>query len=151
MATTQSLPHATGTGYTITLTSLANVTYVASSAVDLSATDPVDVVVEVEITPGTVSGNKQAKVFVQVSLDGGTDYSTGPTSGTTTTDEPNLLFVGSLPLNTNSTIQRRSWSLMDRIGFVPAHHKLIVFNDSGAAFSSSACTATYYTVTGYSA
>lgn len=148
--TTQTLPHSTGAAYTITLDSLANVTYVASSAVDLSATDPVDVLVEVEVTPGTVSGNKQLKVFVQASLDG-TDYSTGPTSGTTTTDELNLYFLGSLPLNTNATLQRKAFSMVEKIGFVPAKHTLVVFNDSGAALASSGNAAAYYTVTGNSA
>lgn len=149
---TQSSVIGSRTGFTITLTSLASATYVASSAVDLhaiigSATAPVDVAIEVEITPGTVSGNKQAKVFVQVSLDG-TNYSTGPTSGTTTTDEPNLVRLGSLPLLTNSTLQRGSFSLVAAVGFIPYAIKLVVLNDSGAAFAGSGCAANYATIVG---
>jgi len=145
-----SLPAGTRTAYTITLNSLANGTYVASSAVDLSATDPLDIVVEVEVTPGTVSGNKQATVFIQASFDG-TNYSTGPASGTTTTDEPVLHQIGILPLPTNSTLQRKQFSVMQALGFIPPHHKLIVRNDSGAAFAGSACDANYSAVLGNSA
>lgn len=149
--TTQSLPHSTGADFTFSgLVGLANGSYVTSSAVDLSATDPLDVVIEVECTPGTVSGNKQAKVFVLASLDGGTTYGTG---GTGSTDEPVLLPLGILPLPSNSTLQRKQFSMRDRLGFVPAHHKLVIMNDSGAAFSTTASTskARYYTYTGNSA
>jgi hypothetical protein len=147
--TTYSTTIGSRTAFTITLTSLASATYGASSAVDLhnivgSATAPAEFVVEVEITPGTVSGNKQAKIFAQVSMDG-TNYSTGPTSGTTTTDEPDLFPIGILPLNTNSTLQRKAFPLVAALGFVPYAVKLVVLNDSGAAFAGSGCAA-YYTV-----
>jgi hypothetical protein len=140
----------TRTAWTITLTSLANVTYVAATAVDMGATTPLDVIVEVEITPGTVSGNKQALVFVQESLDN-SNFSTGPTSGTTVTDQPDLYLIGVLPLLTNSTLQRKAWSVAAALGFCPRFIKLVVFNDSGAAFSGSACAANYSTVLGTSA
>lgn len=138
----------TRTALTISLNSLANGTYVAATAVDLHAavgavTAPTDVVVELEATPGTVSGNKQAKVFVQASMDG-TNFGTGPTSGTTTTDEPNLHYIGPLPLGSSSTLQRKAFSLLAALGFVPYAFKLVVFNDSGAAFAGSGCAA-YYT------
>ena len=128
------------------LTTLANGTYVASSAVDLynaidSVTKPLDVIVTFEATPGTVSGNKQALVFCQTSMDG-SNFTTGPTSGTTTTDQPNLKQIASLPLFSNSTQQRGEWSLLAEIGFIPHSLKLVIFNDSGAAFSAGAA---YYT------
>lgn len=140
----------TRTAFTITLTSLASATYVASSAVDLGATTPLDCIVEVEITPGTVAGNKQALIFIQESLDN-TNFSTGPTSGTTTTDQPDLYQIGVLPLNTNATLQRKAWSIANACGFCPRYFKLIVLNDSGAAFAGSGCTANYSTVLGTSA
>jgi len=148
--TTQTLPVSAKTAYTITLNSLASATYVAGSSVDLSVIDPIDLIVEIEITPGTVAGNKQAKVFLQESLDG-TDYSTGPTSGTTATDEPNLLFIGILPLNTNATLQRKAFSVMAALGFIPPYHKPVVLNDSGVAFAGSGCAMNYSTVVGNSA
>lgn len=131
------------------LSTLANVTYVASDALDLHAITsgskaPLDVIFELEVTPGTVSGNKQAILFAIVSMDG-TNYSTGPTSGTTTTDEPNLERLGSLPLATNATQQRRSFSLMRDLGFIPYSIKLVPFNDSGAAFSAAAVKYTIIT------
>lgn len=121
---------------TIALNSLAASTYVSAGTIDVTAIDPIDTVVEVEATPGTVAGNKQLVVFVQVSFDN-TNFSTGPTSGTTATDEPNLRFLGALPLNTNSTLQRGAFSIMSALGYVPPYFKIIVKNDSGAALAAS--------------
>jgi len=140
------------TAFTITLNLLSNGTYVAANALDLHAfftspnRAPLDVIIELEVTPGTVSGNKQALAFAQISMDG-TNYSTGPTSGTTRTDELNLYSLGeALPLNSSSTLQRKAWSLRrSNIGFVPWAIKPVIFNDSGAPFGSSGC-ALYYTV-----
>lgn len=98
--TTGTLVVTSKAGLSVTLNSLASATYVAATAVDLSAVHPLDIIIELEVTPGTVSGNKQALVFVQESLDG-TNYSTGPTSGTTTTDEPNL-YLGGTPSQVQS-------------------------------------------------
>jgi hypothetical protein len=140
----------TKTAWTVTLNSLANVTYVAATAVDLGATTPLDLIVEVEVTPGTVAGNKQALVFIQESLDN-SNFSTGPTSGTTVTDQPNLYLIGALPLLTNSTLQRKAFSVSAALGWCPRYVKLVVFNDSGAAFAGSACAASYSTVLGTSA
>ena len=97
-------PAGTRTSHAITgFNSLGSATYAASTAsIDVSATDPIDVVVEVEATPGTVAGSKQILVFVKVSMDN-TNFSTGPESGVTATDEPNLRFLGALPVNTNAT------------------------------------------------
>lgn len=129
------------TAFTITLDSLANVTYVAATTVDLSAlvgsaTAPLDIIIELELTPGTVSGNKQGLLFCQVSMDG-TNFSTGPSSGTTVTDQPVLEFLGVLPLLTNSTLQRKAFSVKSKLGYIPKHIKPIVFNDSGAAIAGS--------------
>jgi hypothetical protein len=140
-------PSGSKTALSVTLTSLANVTYVAATTIDVSAIDPIDVIVEVEITPGTVAGNKRLLVFCQESLDNSA-LSTGPVSGTTVTDEPNLLPIGTLPLNTNSTLQRKAFSVRTALGWVPPYIKFVFFNDSGAAFSGSACAANYVTQTG---
>lgn len=137
------------TSLTITgLSSLASATYAASGAVDLSTVDPLDVLLDITVTPGTVSGNKQLLVFVKVSLDG-TNYSTGPESGTTATDEPNLYPLGALPLNTNTTAQRGVFSVAAALGYVPPYLKVVVKNDSGAAFSAGSCQ--YATQAGVSA
>lgn len=124
------------------LASLASATYAVSSALDLTAVDPLDVLVDITVTPGTVSGNKQLLVFVKVSLDG-TNYTSGPESGSTATDEPNLYLIGALPLNSNATAQRGVFSVAAALGYVPPYLKVVVRNDSGAALTAgSAQTAT---------
>lgn len=142
---TQTLGTATSIAFTgSALSTLADQTYVTSTAaVDLTSTTPLDVLLEAVLTPGTVSGNKQGLLFVQVSLDG-TNYSTGPTSSSSATDEGDLYFVGVIPLNTNSTAQRKAFSLLAQLGFLPRYFKPVVRNDSGAAFSAG--TVQYQTV-----
>lgn len=141
---TITAPAGTRTTLTTTaLNSLASATYVSAGTIDVSAVDPIDMVIEVEATPGTVAGNKQLAVFLKVSFDN-TNFSTGPESGTTATDEPNLLFLGSLPLNSNSILQRDAFSVMSSLGYVPPYCKVIVKNDSGAALAASG-HAVYYT------
>ena len=141
----------TGTRTSLTtsaLNSLASGTYVSAGTITHTTNDPIDVLLEVYATPGTVSGNKQLVVFAQGSLDG-TNFETGPTSGTTATDEPNLTFVGTVPLNTNSTLQRGLFSLASVFGGVlPQQTKIIVKNDSGAALASSGHGVYYSEVTG---
>jgi len=144
----------TGTIATLTTTaldSLANVTYVSAGTLTLTTTDPLDVLLQVKVTPGTVSGNKQVVVFAQGSLDG-TDFESGPTSGTTTTDEPNLTFIGTVPCNTNSTAQIGIFPLAPAFGgSLPQQVKIIVKNDSGAALAASGNYVKYSEVTGNSA
>ena len=135
---------------TTALNSLASATYVSAGTIDLTTADPLDVLVEVAATPGTVSGNKQLVVFARVSLDG-TNFTTGPVSGTTATDEPNLKFLGTVPLNTNSTLQRNTLSVMSSLGYIPAHLEIVCKNDSGAALSGSGNSVHYSTVIGDSA
>lgn len=148
---TYTEPFGTLTTLTTTaLNSLANGTYVNAGTIDVSSVDPIDVGISVEATPGTVSGYKQLVVFLQISFDG-TDFSTGPTSGTTTTNEPNLRFLGTVPLNTNSTLQRNMFSVKAALGFIPPYFKVICKNDSGAALASSGHAVKYATQTGASA
>jgi len=122
---------------TSALNSLASVTYVSAGTITHNTSQPLDVLVEVTATPGTVAGNKQLVVFAKISLDG-TNFTSGPESGTTTTDEPDLFFVGTVPLNTNSTAQTKTFSLAAALGGVlPYASKIIVKNDSGAALAAS--------------
>lgn len=142
-----------GTKTTLTstaLNSLASSTYVSAGTIDLTTPDPLDVAVEVEATPGTVSGNKQLVVFAKTSFDG-TDFSTGPETGTTATDEPNLYLLGTLPLNTNSTQQRKAFSVISALGFVPPHLEVVIKNDSGAALAASGHKVSYALLTGNAA
>ena len=112
---------------------LASATYLASATIDLGASIPLDVTFEVECTPGsTPTGNKQLIVMAQLSLDN-TVFTTGPTSGTTATNEPDLHWIGTIVCNDNS-LHRKMFSLQ---GLPTARYlKLVVKNDMGVALSS---------------
>ena len=127
----------TATALTVTgLSSLASGNYCVSNTITFSTNDPLEVLIDVTVTPGTVSGNKQLVVFAQASIDG-TNFSTGPTSGTLTTDEADLYYVGTVPLNTNSTAQRKIFALSPAYGgTLPLAGKIVFKNDSGNAFTA---------------
>ena len=136
---------------TSAMDSLANVTYVSAGTINHTTNDPLDVLIEVKVTPGTVSGNKQVVVFAKGSLDG-TNFESGPESGTTTTDEPNLTFIGTVPCGTNSTAQTGVFSLASAFGgSLPQQTKIVIKNDSGAALAGSGHSVYYSEVTGASA
>jgi hypothetical protein len=128
------------TSLTVTgLGTLASATYVASNNYNCSANAPIDVVIEVDATTtNTPAGNKQLVVFLIESLDG-TNYRTGPTSGTTTTDEPNLLLLGVLPMNSASVAQIGTYSIVQKLGYVPRDFKVVIKNDLGVALTSGTC------------
>jgi len=117
---------------------LASATYVASAAYDASTNDPLDVLIEVEAaTTNTPGGNKQVVVFITPSLDG-TNFQSGPTSGTTTTDEPDLTPIGSVAMNTTTTTHRKIFSVFNTLGFIPQQFKIVLKNDLGVALTSGA-------------
>ena len=127
----------TRTSLTVTgLSTLASATYVASNAYTVNTNQPLDVIVEVDVaTTNTPAGNKQVVVFVQESLDG-TNFRSGPTSGTTTTDEPNLRFLGTVPMNTASVTQIATFSVAQALGYSPYAFKIVLKNDLGVALTS---------------
>lgn len=137
MATVTAIPQTPVSRSATAANSLANGTYALLDTINITAVDPIDEVVEVKVTPGTVSGNyKQVNVYVKVSLDG-TNYTSGPESGTTQTDDPNLYLAGSIPCGTNSTAQRKAFSLRNTLGYIPPYYKVIILNSTGAALASS--------------
>lgn len=127
----------TRTSLTVTgLSTLASATYVASNAYTANTNKPLDVIVEVDVaTTNTATGNKQVVVFLQESLDG-TNYRSGPTSGTSTTDEPNLRFLGTVPMNTASVTQISTFSVATALSYVPYSFKVVLKNDLGVALTS---------------
>ena len=128
---------------TTALNSLASATFVSAGTITHNTNQPIDVMIEVTATPGTVSGNKQLLVYAKASLDG-TNQTTGPETGTTVTDEPNLYFVGALPLNTSSTTQTRVFALAAAYGGVlPYASEIVLRNDSGAALNASGGSVSY--------
>ena len=128
----------TRTSLTVTgLGTLASATYVLSNAVTPDTNNPVDSIVEVICaTTNTPTGNKQVVVFIKPSLDG-TNYTSGPESGTTTTDEPDLILLGKVPINTSSSNHVGMFSVGQALGFVPHTFKLVFKNDLGVALTSA--------------
>lgn len=139
---TQTFTQGTRTSL-LTLGTLATGTFIASSTLDLSASIPYDVVVEVEWDhSGTPSGNEQMLVYAQVSGDNSA-FTSGPTSGTTATEEQDLLFVGASPGNDTNT-HRKQFSLRAAGIPIARYLKVVVKNDSGGALTSG--TVYYWTV-----
>ncbi len=131
---------------TTALNSLASATYVSAGTITFAAASlvPLSSKLEVEVTPGTVSGNRQLVVFARASADG-TNFTTGPTSGTTATDEPNLIQIGVVPCNTNATLQRGQFDLAAAFGgSLPHSAQIIIKNETGAALAASG-NAVYFT------
>jgi hypothetical protein len=149
--TTQTLIVSSKTSVSVTgFNSLANVTYCISDVIDFTSVDPLDAALEVYTSPGTVSGNKQLLVFAKTSLDNSA-WTTGPESGTSTTDQPNLMPIGAIPCNSNSVSQRRHFPLQAILGWVPPYVKVVFFNDTGAALQSTNNLLWQATITGNSA
>lgn len=119
------------------LGTLAAGTYAVSASYNCTTNQPLDLLAELSITPnGTTTGNQQAVLFAQASLDG-TTWQSGPTSGTTTTDEGNLKFLGAVPLKTASGAQVDPFSVAAAYGGVlPPYIRFVIKNDCGVAFSA---------------
>ncbi|MEF2146640.1 MAG: hypothetical protein V3573_14435 [Desulfovibrionaceae bacterium] len=151
MASITSVVGARSTLTTTLINSLAPGAYVAAGTINHATNDPLDVLVEVRIMPGTVAGDKVVLVFAKGSLDG-TNFTSGPESGTTETDENNLVFLGSIPCNTNAAEQAGIFSLAAAFGgALPQASKIILKNDTGAALASSGNAVYFAEVSGASA
>lgn len=125
---------------------LANNTYCVSNAIDVSAIDPTDEVLEVSVTVGTVSGVLPGvQVFLKSSLDNST-FSSGPESGTSATDESQLIRIGFIPTPTSSATVVEHFSIRGALDFVPPYHKVVFRNISGAALTAASLK--YATKTG---
>lgn len=132
MATT-TYAQGTRSSAVLALGTLASATYVASSAIDLGASIPHDVTFEVEANAnGTTSGNKQLVLFAKFSLDN-SNWGSGPESGTTATEEADLHWIGTLPMN-DTNDHRKFFSLAGLP--ICRYMKLIAKNDLGVALTS---------------
>lgn len=133
----------TKTSLTVTgLSTLASATYVASASYNTSTNGCLDLVVELSVaTTNTPAGNKQVVIFAQASYDGGSTWQSGPTSGTTTTDEPNLTFIGTIPINSSSTTETKAYPIAPSYGGVlPPMVRLVIKNDLGVALTSGSAS-----------
>ena len=114
------------------LPTLASAAYAASNTKDNTTNAPVDLLVELAITPGTVAGNKQAVLYALASLDG-TNFQTGANAA----DAAVMTLIGALPLPSATTKQTDFFSVaMAYGGVLPPYLKFVVLNDSGAAFTA---------------
>jgi len=119
------------------LSTLASATYVANTtAYDCTVNKPDDVIIEVNVgTTNTPTGLKQVSVFIIESIDN-SSFRSGPTSGTTTTKEPNLCFLGVVPVLTNSGTEVGFFSIRDQLRFRPNYFKIIIKNETGVALTA---------------
>ena len=119
------------------LSTLASAAYVISNTITHTTNDPLDVLLDIAVgTTNVPAGNKQVVIFAKGSVDG-TNFGSGPESGTTTTDEPDLHFVGTVPMNSTAT-HRRIFSLAGAYGgILPAASKVVFKNDLGVALTTA--------------
>lgn len=130
--TTYTQVQGTRSAALLTMSTLANNTYIASSSIDLGANIPLDSTLECTATMTSPVQNHKVDIFAQLSLDN-TNFTTGPASGTTATDEPDLHFLGSIPCWSTGTHTR-----MFPLSALPVarYLKLIAKNDTGVALTS---------------
>lgn len=117
----------------IDLGTLAAGAYLASPAIDLGTAIPLDVTLEAECDPsGLPTGNKRLILFVKLSLDN-IQFGTGPESGTDSTNEADLHWIGTLPCN-DTNPHRKFFSLQ---GLPVARYlKLVAKNETGVPLAS---------------
>lgn len=131
--TTHTLVQGARSSSVLNLGTLASATYIASSAIDLGASIPLDVTFEMECNAnGSPSGNKQLILFCKFSLDN-TNFGSGPESGTTATEEGDLHLIGAM--TTNDTNDHRKMFSIRHLP-VARYLKLVVKNDLGVALTS---------------
>lgn len=136
-----TLTQAVGTRTALTCTglaTLASATYVVSNAYVCDTNKPIDVAVEVSLaSTNTVASKKQACVFIKLSLDNSV-FTSGPESSTTTTDEPDLVLLGIVPMKSSTTTHTQIFSVLAALGFVPYAFKLVIKNEINVAMTSGA-------------
>ncbi len=125
------------TALTVTgLGTLASATYVESATYTCNTNKPQSVVIESTLaTTNTPAGNKKVDVFIKPSLDG-TNFQSGPSSGTTVTREPNLIYLHSVPITTASTTEIGLQDILAILGYCPHSFKLVYKNDLGVALTT---------------
>jgi hypothetical protein len=134
-----NLSYGAATGLTTsTLSTLASANYATSNAYNCTTTKPIDVLVELAVTTGSVSGvSPQVVLFVISSLNG-TNYSSQNTSATDTTHDADMKLLGVMPLPTSTASERSpAFSVAAAFGgILPPYFKVVVKNSSGAAFTA---------------
>lgn len=119
------------------LSALASGTYVRSTnPITFNTNQPTNAVLEVNIeTSNTPTGNKQVLVFFQESLNG-TEFQSGPSSGTDAARESSLTFLGFAPILLTATPERYFFDLVQKLGHVPHSGYPVLKNDLGVALTA---------------
>lgn len=135
-----NLNYGAATSLTVTnLATLASANYATSNAFNATTNKPIDVLVELALTTGTVGATNPQAVIFAISSFNNTNYSSQNTSTTDTTHDGDMKLVGVIPLKASSTAERSpAFSVASAFGGVlPPYFKIVVKNDSGAAWSSA--------------
>lgn len=153
MATLTGLVQGTRTilsGASAALGGLASATYASCGNIVHATNDPLDVILEVYFSAPTVSGNKQLLVFGKGSLDG-TNFESGPESGTAASAEVDLTYIGTVPCKTSNAVHRGIFNIAPAFGGILPHTtKIVVKNDLGAALGEGNNDIYYAEITAYS-
>lgn len=148
MATTLKPVYGTSTALTCTLNSLAASATVGRSSVEVDNSSDLflDVICQVKVTVGTVSGNKQVLIYAYGTVDEtnigystkGTDID-GTDKGVTIVEPTMIAGPIVLPCPTNSVIHTsRPFSIKNFFGgTMPEKWGLFIANDTGAALAGS--------------
>jgi hypothetical protein len=121
------------TSLTVTgLSSLASGAYATSNLIDNTGNLYLDYLVEVAVTVGTVAGNQQCVIFAIDTLD--------QTNFSDATQDANMRLLGTIQTPTNATLFRAAAMSVAAAfgGTLPPQFKIVVKNDSGAAFTTGA-------------
>jgi len=126
MTTSKALAH--NPTVTITLASLANNTFVASSEIDNSSNLDTDgwLVVKLKTGASGVSATGLANVYLLPSADNGTTYPDSTANGG--------VLLGAIALVANATTYIKAFRL---VPYLPKKFKVAVENQSGAALDST--------------
>jgi hypothetical protein len=122
--------------------SVASSGYTISNAVSTTANNPIDVIVEVEITttstaPVTTS-NQQFVVFAVASVDNGATFGGSSNATIEPADEASMRFLGTVSMRTASRTYRNQFSIFSAFGFVPDAFKIILKNENGQVVNGGA-------------
>jgi hypothetical protein len=120
------------------LASLAPGTFAVTPTIDFGASIPYDtnILVTANTATNATSAGQQVVVYMQQSPDG-TTWTSGPTSGTTATNEFDLIFLGYVPMQTGGTTMLSTEIFSIRKDYpVTRYARIVIKNDCGLALSA---------------
>lgn len=121
-----------------TLNSLANAGFAASNGVTVNGNLALDALVEIVIADNSETGNKQANVFVVTSVDG-TNFGSSDAAS-------RMVRIGTIDMTGTGPFRSQVMSIAAALGSLPYAFKIVVQNDSGAAFAASGNSGQYQLV-----